>query len=194
MMASKALLEAVAVTAELCGRVFSEAAARVFVADLSAYPEHQVMGALTRCRKECKGLLTVADVVSRLDDGRPGAEEAWAMIPKTESGTAVWTTEASQAFGVAVRLLDCGDEVAARMAFKETYSRMVAQARDAGEPVQWHVSLGHDVHARTGPVLEAVKAGRITSDHAMGLLPAPEQIESANRARLAAVQAIKRVG
>lgn len=188
-MASKALLEAVAVTAELCGRVFSEAAARVFVSDLSAYPEAQVIGALTRCRKEVKGLLTVADVVSRLDDGRPGAEEAWAMIPTSESQTTVWTTEASQAFGVAVRLLDRGDEVAARMAFKETYLRMVARAREHGDPVQWHVSLGHDQHARSGPILEAVKAGRITVERAQDYLPAPidENVSSV------ALSAIRRI-
>jgi hypothetical protein len=35
-MPSRELIEAVAVTAELCGRTFSEAAARVFVSDLSA--------------------------------------------------------------------------------------------------------------------------------------------------------------
>lgn len=172
-MASKALLEAVAVTAELCGRVFSEPAARVFVSDLAAYPERQVLGALTRCRKEVKGLLTVQDVVSRLDDGRPGVEEAWAMIPRTEAETAVWTTEASQAFGVAVRLLDAGDEVAARMAFKETYASMVAQARDAGEPVQWHVSLGWSESGREGVIAEAVRLGRLTPDDAQRYLPAP---------------------
>lgn len=183
-MQNAAVLEALAVTAELCGRELSKAAAAVFAADLAAYPERQVIGALARCRKEVRGLLTVSDVVSRLDDGRPGAEEAWAMIPRTESETAVWTTEASQAFGVAVRLLDQGDVVAARMAFKETYSRMVSQARDAGEPVQWHVSLGHDQHARSGPVLEAVRAGRISQEHALSLLPPPESTSTAMVARV----------
>jgi hypothetical protein len=172
-MTSIKLLEAVAVTAELCGRTFSEPAARVFVADLSAYPENQVLGALKRCRKEVKGLLTVHDVVSRLDDGRPGVEEAWAMVPRSESETTVWTTESGQAFGVAVRLLDSGDEVAARMAFKETYLRMVAQAREAGEPVQWHISLGWDKKGRDGPLLEAIQKGRIKYEDAQQYLPAP---------------------
>jgi hypothetical protein len=187
-MASAALLEAVAVTAELCGRVFSEPAARVFVDDLSAYPEHQVMGALARCRKEVRGVMTVADVVSRLDDGRPGAEEAWASIPKTENDTAVWTTEASQAFGVAVGLLDAGDAVAARMAFKETYLRLVAQARDAGKPVEWHISLGHDPRGREGVVLQAVEKGRITLERARDVvpaLPAPDQRVMDNVLRIA---------
>ena len=42
-MPSKALIQAVAVTAELCGRTFSEPAARVFVEDLAAYPEAAVL-------------------------------------------------------------------------------------------------------------------------------------------------------
>lgn len=175
-MPSAQLVEAVMVTSELCGRTFSEAAGRVFLADLSAYPEAQVLGALTRCRKECRGMLTVADVVSRLDDGRPGAEEAWASIPKTEDQTTIWTTEASQAFGVAVQLIDGGDMVAARMAFKESYLRMVAQARDTGQPVEWHVSLGHDPRGHAGALAQAVALGRLTLERARSFapeLPAP---------------------
>jgi GNAT superfamily N-acetyltransferase len=176
-MPSAALLEAVAVTAELCGRTFSDAAAKVFVSDLSVYPEHQVLAALVRCRKECRGLLTVADVVSRLDDGRPGVEEAWATLPKTEAESAVWTSEARQAFGVAVRLLEARDEIAARMAFKEAYLRLVQQARDAGKPVEWHVSIGHDQRGRDGVLARAVELGRITHERAQSFapsLPAPD--------------------
>jgi hypothetical protein len=170
-MPSAALLEAVAVTTELCGRTLSDGAARVFVDDLSVYPEQQVMGALKRCRKEVRGALTVADVVSRLDDGRPGVEEAWAMLPKSEADSAVWTTETSQAFGAAVGLLDAGEQVAARMAFKEIYLRLVQQSRDAAMPVEWHVTLGHDPKARDGALANAVHAGRISMDHARKFSP-----------------------
>jgi hypothetical protein len=175
-MPSAALLEAVAVTAELCGRTFSEPAARVFVSDLSAYPERQVIAALTRCRKECRGLLTIADVVSRLDDGRPGVEEAWAMLPKSESDTAVWTDEMRQAFGIAGPLLE-QDPIAARMAFKESYLALVAKARDAGRPVEWTATLGHDAGARDGALLLAVEHGRLTLERAREyapMLPAPK--------------------
>ena len=55
-MPSVELIQAVAVTAELCGRVFSEGAARTFVSDLAAYPEPAVLKALTRCRREVKGM------------------------------------------------------------------------------------------------------------------------------------------
>jgi hypothetical protein len=175
-MASSALLEAVAVTAELCGRVFSPAAARVFVEDLAAYPERQVLGALRRCRKEVKGILTTQDVVSRLDDGRLGAEEAWAMLPKSEAESVVWTTEMAEALRVAQPLLDEGDRVAARMAFKQAYDRLVAAARDAGRPVDWQPSLGHDPRGREQAIREAVERGRLSVEYAQTVcptLPAP---------------------
>ena len=168
---SRELLQAIAVTSELCGRTFSEAAAKVFVSDLSAYPESQVMGALTRCRKEVRGMLTVQDVVSRLEDGRPGAEEAWAMIPQSESASTVWTSEMAQAFGVCVGLLESGDKVAARMSFKETYLRLVSKSREMGEKVEWSVSLGHDPRGREAVVRAAVEAGRLTMEQARQYIP-----------------------
>lgn len=174
-MASIELIQAVAVTAELCGRSFSEPAARMFVSDLSAYPENQVLRALTRCRKEVRGVLTVADVISRLDDGRPGVEEAWSMIPRSEEESVVWTEEMREAFAVACPLLEEGDEVAARMAFKEVYQRKVIDARDRCLPVSWTASLGHDKRLREEAINRAVEHGRLTAGHAAGLLPAPEQ-------------------
>ena len=165
-MSSRELIEAVAVTAELCGRTFSEPAARMLVSDLSRYPERAVIGALSRCRREVKGALTVSDVVSRLDDGRPGVEEAWSMLPLSESQSAVWTAEMSQAFGVALPLLEAGDKIAARMAFKESYSKAVSQARDAGSAVDWSVTLGFDEQGRKPAIEAAVRAGRITLEHA----------------------------
>lgn len=171
------LHEEIAVTAELTGTSLSEAAAEIMTTELAAYPLAQVLGALKRCRREVKGRLTMAAVLERLDDGRPGAEEAWAMLPMREGDTAVWTAEMSQAFGVVVSMIDAGELVAARMAFKETYSRLVSQARDARQPVHWMVTLGHDAAGRSGPLLRAVEAGRISHEEAAShcrALPAPD--------------------
>jgi hypothetical protein len=135
------LIKAIAVTAELTGTQLSEAAAKIFAADLSQYPLPQVLAALTRCRREVKGRLVLADVISRIDDGRPGVEEAWAMIPKNEDVSAVWTQEMQAAMLVAGPLL-YEDAVAARMAFKEAYTRECQKARDSGVPVKWQATLG----------------------------------------------------
>lgn len=171
-MPSVELLKAVAVTSELCGRTFSEAAARVFVDDLSRFPEPAVMKALARCRREVRGALTIQDVVSRLDDGRPGPEEAWAMMPFDESQSVVWTDEMANAFGIARGLLDEGDKVGARMAFKEAYIRLVGEARDDGRAVSWTPSLGYDKSGQDAVLSEAVSLGRLTHEHAKSIAPA----------------------
>lgn len=170
MPASKTLLQAIAVCAELTGTQLSQAAASVMADDLSRYPEPQVLGALTRCRRELRGKLSIADVLSRLDDGRPGPEEAWAMLPRDEASSVVWSDEMRQAFGVALPLIQDRDAVQARMAFLERYRALVQQARDSGVPVHWTPSLGHDPNGRDSALREAVEKGRLTAAHVAGLL------------------------
>jgi hypothetical protein len=172
-MPSRELVEAVAVTAELCGRVFSEGAARVFVEDLSGYPEDQVMGALRRCRKEVRGVLTVQDVVSRLDDGRPGPDEAWAMVPHDERQSVVWTDEIAQASALVAPMIESRDRMGAQRAFREAYIRLVSEAREKRKTVNWWASLGHDQAGREAVVMQAVGDGRLTLDRAADLIPLP---------------------
>lgn len=180
-MASKALIQAAAVTAELCGRTFTPDAARIFCEDLAAYPEEQVLRALARCRRDVKGVLTTSDVIARIDDGRPGVEEAWALIPKGEDATIVWTEEMAAAYAVASPLL-ASDRIAARMAFKEAYQREVTAAKDAAKPATWTISLGHDKEQRKRALAEAANAGRISLEIAYDLCPALPPPESLLRA------------
>lgn len=171
---SEALLKAIAVTCELTGTVVSKAAARVLANDLAAYPEKMVMGALDRCRKELRGRLTIADVVARLEDGRPGPEEAWSIVLpalEDERVTVVWTDEMAHASFGARHLVISGDKVAARMAFVESYRHLVNVARDAGTPPKWVPSLGLDPFGREGPLREAVRLGRLPETHVALLLP-----------------------
>lgn len=171
-MHSSNVLKAVCVTAELCGRTFTEAAARVFCDDLAAYPEDAVLGALTRCRREVKGILTTQDVISRLDDGRPGVEEAWAMIPAGEDDTIVWTAEMAEAHAACAPLLADGDRIAARMTFKEVYAKAVSRSVAAGTPVSWHPSLGWDLEKRKRALNAAVESGKLPALAARDECPA----------------------
>jgi hypothetical protein len=168
--ASTQLLEALAVTAELTGTQLSQGAARVLAEDLAIYPEQQVIKALVRCRRELKARLTIADVISRLDDGRPGPEEAWAMLPRSEDSSAFWTQEMREAFGVCSSLLD-DDPVQARMAFLEAYRKKVTDARDAGAAIYWEFTPGRDKSGREQALIEGVEKGRISSEAALRLLP-----------------------
>lgn len=124
---------------------------------------------------------TPADVIAQINgileqqDGRPGAEEAWALCLRCqdEAETIVWTAEMAQAWEVARAVLP--DEIGARMAFKEAYARMTDEARRARQPAAWSVSLGHDPQRRTAAVNAAVDAGRLLESQRLEALPAPRR-------------------
>jgi hypothetical protein len=159
------LLEAIGVCCEITGTRLSEPSVRAMANDLARYPHQQVMGALTRCRREVRNRLTLADVIERLDDGRPGPQEAWSIVAPTlndEGPTIVWTDEMAHAMGVA---RTCDDAVAARMAFLEAYRTNCQRARDSGTQARWTPSLGHDKGGRDGPLLAAVAARRMLPEH-----------------------------
>lgn len=169
---SPELLQAIAVTAELTGTAFSEPAARVMAYDLAQYPEHQVFAALRRCRRELRSTLTLAAILERIEDGRPGPEEAWALVKPAvgdESVTIIWTPEIKAAFFIAADLAD--DPIAARMAFLEAYRTKLQEARATSAPVTWEACLGYDPAQRESAILQAVECGQITADHAAVMLP-----------------------
>jgi hypothetical protein len=113
---------------------------------------------------------TPADLIAQLqgtaeNDGRPGADEAWAgaLGAADEDATIVWTDEMAQAWFAAKPVFELGDKVGARMAFRDAYERIVAEARKARQPVRWQTSLGHDKRQRAAAIREAVDMGRLPS-------------------------------
>jgi hypothetical protein len=106
-------------------------------------------------------------------DDRPDANEAWAISLRSrdERDTVVWTQECAEAFAIASSVLEGGDEVGARMAFKAAYERLVEASRAAARPVQWIKSIGHDPTLREAPITEAVRAGRLQLADARTVLP-----------------------
>lgn len=171
------ILKAVAVTAELTGAELSETTLRVMAADLDSYSETAVLRALDRCRRELKARLTLAAVLERIEeqDGRPGADEAWAIAlgALDEADTVVWTDEMAQAFAVAQPVLEARDKVGARVAFRDAYDRLVREAREAGRGCRWVASIGHDATRREAALTQAVERGRVAIASVAHLLPAP---------------------
>lgn len=120
-----------------------------------------------------------ADLIAQLqglaaDDGRPGPEEAWATALRgtDEADTIVWTAETAQAWAIASPVLRGGDEVGARMAFKEAYGRLVDEARRQHVAASWQASLGHDPYRRQQALAAAAALGRIAHSD-VPALPAP---------------------
>ena len=141
--------------------------------DVSELTDEQLLRGLSRLRKErewvtVKAILELSGAAE--EDGRPGVEAAWAMCPKTEEASVVWTEEMAHAFDLCRPLLQSGDEIAARMVFKEQYPGLVSAVRVDHVPVRWIVSLGWDVNDRVRALAEAVERKRIPPSHAFGLL------------------------
>jgi len=173
----KQLLEAITATAEIMQATISPIAAAMMVKDLAAYKPEDVIAALkiVRAGSARFNLKEIIDALAKVcPDGRPGANEAWAMIPKDEHASAVMTEEMAQALHIAQPLIDDGDQIGARMAFIEAYKRIVDAAKLEGVPVKWFASLGFDKEERTSVVADAVRLGRLSVDHAASLLP-PEK-------------------
>lgn len=162
------VLEALGLTVAAIGCETSEGTIRTLSRLLEPYPVEWVLGALTRCQIECKYRLSLADIIERLDDGHPGPEAAWELVPKSESETAVLTQEIMDA--IPFELLE-RDLTAARMAFRESYARGLAQARAERRAPKWFASLGHDQRGREAPLLRSVQLGRLPAEQMRKLLP-----------------------
>lgn len=166
-------IERLGVVYEMCGgRTLSTGVMNHLVTLLEPYGDgagdEAIMKALARCERELKGHIAPADIIQRIDDGRPGPDEAWALCPSSEADSTVLTDEISAAFEL-VRTMK--DRVAARRSFLATYQRLVMEARWDGAPVRWTPSLGHDPGGRERAIRVAVEHGRLSGERAERLLP-----------------------
>ena len=127
----------------------------------------------------------LAEIIGNCDDLSPGAkwigaEEAWSSMPRGEGESAMLTNEAAEALAAANDLIAAGDKVAARMAFKEAYERLVAKAKMEGRRPAYFFSAGRDADGREKVLVDALRTGLIAPDHALKLLP-PDRAESVLR-------------
>lgn len=127
----------------------------------------------------------LAEIIGNCDALCPGskwlgAEEAWSKMPRGEGESAMLTNEAAEALTAANDLLATGDRVAARMAFKEAYERLVDKAKMEGRRPVYFFSAGRDADGREKVLIEAVRIGQIAADHVPRLLP-PDRVEEVLR-------------
>lgn len=158
-----AISKAVTVTMELCGTTWSEAAVKAVNLRLHQYQAAAVLASLARCQAELAGRLTLAAIIERIEEAQadswPGPNEAWAAVgDRGEADTLVCVQEALTARD-SVQMMAETDPVAARMAFLESYKRLVAKAKAEGRRPEWRVSLGHDPAGRQRALLQAVERG-----------------------------------
>jgi hypothetical protein len=161
----------------------------IYVTALSDIPIDQLRPAIRAAIQELKWFPKVAELrelagalPGTLNDGRPGAEEAWARMPKgrrMEDDSIVWCEEERLAYGVCRSLLLDGDQIGARMAFKERYERELTEARSQRKPVKWTASVGYDIEHRLVTLATAVQEKRLSLEAALNFVPGERQTDFA---------------
>ena len=157
-------------------KAMNEAAADMYVRDLSAFEPDDILAALKKCRMEISRFPTVAEIISRaqMQDGRPGIEEAWSMCPKSEEDAAYLNDEIMAGWGVARGLVEMGDEFNAGRAFKEIYSKTVQKNREAGIKPKWFLSgaTGRDRAMKNqAAIIAATEKNYISIQEAKRIIP-----------------------
>lgn len=158
------------------GKDPSKEAMRFFYDALQGYSLDQVRQALTAHVMTSRYMPTVADVIERIAAATPGmsrpaADEAWMRTPaETDS---YWATdEMLGAWAVVAGEMNSPrpDRVAARVAFRDAYNRLVAEAQAQGRPVRWQLVRGtrHDNLEHT--VREGLRLGYLPRQDADEIL------------------------
>jgi hypothetical protein len=142
---------------------------------LRGFPDGAVRASATRHLKTSHFKPQLADIVkgceAQIEGQWLGADEAWAMMPKSECDSAMLTDEIAQAMAAASTLLEGGDKVAARMAFRDAYTRQVEKAKLEGRAPRYFPSFGSDAVGRVTMLANAVQKGQITLEGATEALP-----------------------
>ena len=159
------------------GKVLSTGAMKLCIDALSQYPIDALLLAINKHVQLARFAPAPKDIIDLLESGnkRLTADEAWAMMPKDEFDTVVWTDEMAEAYGIAYGLIVDGDIIAARMAFKGAYTRLCDEALLIGRPAHWKACIGYDKSKIEPALQKAVAAGRITQERANKLLPPPAE-------------------
>lgn len=169
------------ILAEAFGETLTEQRQEIYCGGLADIQQSHLQVAFRRARYELKWFPKLAELRALAgalpdapNDGRPGPEEAWARMPKgkqMEDGSVVWCEEERIAYSACRSLLLDGDQIGARMAFKERYERELAESRAQGRPVQWTMSAGYDLGHRLSVLADAVQDNRMSLASALNFVP-----------------------
>lgn len=168
----------IVLTSEICGGArWSDEVGDYVKAHIEHYGDAAVKHALMRCQLEVKGLLSLADIIARIPDGRPAVAVAYAQVSGSEADTFITTDEVLAAWGIA-RQTD-GDKFAQRAAFDAAYKEICAANRINGVFPKQIVSIGHD-KARAKAAIEAgVKQGLLQPTDPVAAEYFPEEVARA---------------
>lgn len=163
------------VSLDMMGQSMSEQAVEMMATELYRYDFNAVQNAIKKCTRECKYRINLAEIVSRIDDGRPSAEEAWQEVyTLSEHDSKVMTREQQIAFcsvSYALQEATTTDLINCKRAFVEKYNKLCEQAKADAEPVKYVMSMGSDSDGRKAAAVDAVAQGKLTQERAVAMLP-----------------------
>jgi len=183
METGEKLKQALAAAFEILnGGNLSRVGIEVFLESIIHYGEGRILEALKQCLRDNKRL-TPAAIIQRIEaqDGRPGPEEAWALVSRLKDEELSGTLTDEMAAAVHVSRSLHGDPVAARMAFLECYRAECMAARRAQRPIHWFFSSGTNRAYRADALREAVARAQITASQAQLIDPSFAQGETAKK-------------
>jgi hypothetical protein len=162
-------------TAEYDLPAFGPERIEMWMEALSCFPAGAVTRSATNYIRSNKFKPQLADIIDgcakQLDANWLGADEAWGLVPKSEHDSAMLTNEIAEAVAAARTLMEREEWTAARMTFKDTYSRLVDRAKLEGRMPAYFPSFGADPAGRVVMLATAVQKGQISMDRATEVLP-----------------------
>jgi hypothetical protein len=164
------LIDMISIQAEMKEQVMSDAVLKYLVTELQPYGFEPVMQALRKLGKESTYKINLAEVIKRIDDGRPSAQTAWAQCPKNEEDSALLTEEQNKALCSVSHLMYCGDPIPARMAFLEKYNELIEESRASAKPVKYVLGAGSYKQGRIDAVKIGVEEGKLLRSRACWML------------------------
>lgn len=144
------------------GKIMSQGAMVFAFEALQQFELDDICKALTIHCQRNKFAPTPNDILEIITGGSRhlSADEAWAiaLMSMDENETVVMTKEISEARAIAWEVYSSGDDIGARMAFRDAYNRIIKQS--CTEP-SWFVSVGYDKSRTVDAVRKAVSIGRL---------------------------------
>ncbi len=155
------------------GKVFTQRNMTLIFDALEDYPLEAVFQAIKIHTKKGKFAPVPRDIIEIIigNTGQKhiGADEAWGLVLDSfdENSTVVITKQIAEARGLVIDIYQTGDVTGARMAFRDTYNRIILST--ASNP-SWFVSEGFDLANRDDAVQKAIGLGRLPASAASNYL------------------------
>lgn len=154
--------------AEYYGQQINAAQLKMWVEDLSDLtPEEVLRGIRQNQKDETRNFPSKPAQIRSAVYNFPSSEEAWALIRHDEESSFVWCHEIAEAYAEVRHLVTGGDKISARMAFKDSYEKKIALAKNLKKRPQWFASLGSSKIGRDEALLDAIQKGRLSETAAL---------------------------